>query len=115
MSDLAGACRSRCATAATEQRFLLMTQEMRYLYQRFAFLRSLIANDGFRAAMKLSSARTYRGSKFRRVRPGRGKERRLGATDAVRRSPWPAGQLLQSFKAIVLKQRLLSTLHQIVL
>ena len=62
--------------AATEQRF--STDDTRgavTLYQRFAFLRSLIANDGFKAAVREIIKRPHV-SRWRKlhedVRPGQG-------------------------------------------
>ena len=109
--------------AATEQRFSIDdTRDAVTLYQRFAFLRSLIANDGFKAAMSEIIKRPHVSWEeiHEDVRPGQGMK---GTSTLVRqiakpgqRSPWPEDQLLQSLTSLIVhKQRLLLTRHQIVL
>jgi len=86
--------------AATEQRFSVDdTRDAVTLYQRFAFLRSLIANDGFRAAMTQIIKRPHVSWQqiHEEVRPGQG----LKGTSALvrqiakpgQRSPWLGGPI----------------------
>jgi predicted component of viral defense system (DUF524 family) len=86
--------------AAAEQRFSIDdTRDAITLYQRFAFLRSLIANDGFKSAMREIIKRPHVSWEqiHEEVRPGQGMK---GTSSLVRqiakagqRSPWLDGPI----------------------
>ena len=86
--------------AAAEQRFSIDdTRDAITLYQRFAFLRSLIANDGSKAAVREIIQRPHVSWEqiHEEVRPGQGMK---GTSNLVRqiakagqRSSWPDGPI----------------------